>query len=92
VERVLRDFAGARRGMMGRGGPTMILIDAAGQVVASDMQDQLGVRLAQPDLAAATPIGANGQLAGYLLVHAGSGGALSMAEQQFLAQVNGALL
>src|SRR5690242_9103123 len=53
VENVLGDFAGARRGMMGRGGPTMILADAAGQVVASEAQGQLGARLAQPDLAAA---------------------------------------
>jgi two-component system OmpR family sensor kinase/two-component system sensor histidine kinase BaeS len=92
VERVLRDFAGARRGMMGRGGPTLILADAAGQVIASEAQSQIGARLAPPDLAAATPISANGQLAGYLLVRAGSGGALSMAGQQFLSQVNGALL
>ena len=35
VERVLRDFAGAGRGMMGRGGPAIILADAAGQVVAT---------------------------------------------------------
>ena len=56
VESVLRDFAGARRGMMGRGGPTMILADAAGMVVASEAQGQLGARLAQPDLAVATPI------------------------------------
>jgi len=92
VERVLRDFAGARRGMMGRGGPTIILADAAGLVVASEAQGQLGARLAQPDLAAATPISVHGELVGYLLVRAGSGGALSMAGQQFLAQVNGALL
>ena len=92
VENVLRDFAGARRGMMGRGGPTMILADAAGQVVYSDTQGQVGARLAQPDLAVATPISTNGHLAGYLLVRAGSGGAMSMAGQQFLAQVNGALL
>jgi two-component system OmpR family sensor kinase len=92
VERVLRDFAGARRGMMGRGGPTIILADAAGQVVYSEAQGQIGTQLAQPDLAVATPISTNGQLAGYLLVRAGSGGAMSMAGQQFLAQVNGALL
>jgi signal transduction histidine kinase len=92
VERVLRDFAGARRGMMGRGGPTMILADAAGMVVYSEAQGQLGVRLAQPDLAVATPISAHGQIAGYLLVRVGSDGAMSMAGQHFLAQVNGALL
>ena len=92
VENVLRDFAGARRGMMGRGGPTMILADAAGQVVASAPQGQFRARLVQPDLAAATPISAHGQVAGYLLVRAGSGGTMSMAGQQFLAQVNGVLL
>jgi len=92
VERVLRDFAGVGRGMMGRGGPTMILADAAGHVVSSEAQGQVGTRLAQPSLAAATPISAHGQLAGYLLVQAGSGGAMSMAGQHFLAQVNGALL
>jgi two-component system OmpR family sensor kinase/two-component system sensor histidine kinase BaeS len=70
----------------------MILADAAGQVVASEAQGQLDARLTQLDLAAATPISANGQLAGYLLVRAGSGGTMSMAGQQFLAQVNGALL
>lgn len=92
VEGVLRDFAGARRGMMGRGGPIVILADAAGRVVYSETQGQLGARLAQPDLAAATPISADGQLAGYLLVRAGSGGAMSMAGQQFLTRVNWALL
>jgi two-component system OmpR family sensor kinase len=92
VENVLGDFAGARRGMMGRGGPTMILADAAGQVVASEAQSQIGARLAPPDLAAATLISAHGQVAGYLLVRAGSGGAMSMAGQQFLTQVNRALL
>lgn len=92
VEHVLRDFAGARHGMMGQGGPTMILADAAGMVVSSEAQSQIGARLAQPDLVAATPISAHGQVAGYLLVRAGSGGAMSMAGQQFLAQVNGALL
>ena len=92
VENVLRDFAGARRGMMGRGGSTMILADAAGQVVYSEAQSQLGARLAPPDLAVATPISAHGELVGYLLVRAGSGGALSMAGQRFLEQVNGALL
>lgn len=92
VENVLRDFAGARRGMIGRGGPTIILADAAGLVVAGAAPGQLGVRLAQPDLAVATPISAHGQLAGYLLVRAGPGGALSMAGQQFLNRVNWALL
>jgi two-component system, OmpR family, sensor kinase len=89
VENVLRDFAGARHGMMGRGGPIIILADAAGQVVYSDGEGKL---VAPPDLAAATPITANGQIAGYLLVRVGSDGAMSMAGQQFLAQVNGALL
>jgi two-component system OmpR family sensor kinase/two-component system sensor histidine kinase BaeS len=70
----------------------MILADAAGQVVASEPQGQFRARLVQPDLAAATPISAHGQVAGYLLVRAGSGGTMSMAGQQFLAQVNGALL
>ena len=92
VENVLRDFAGDRHGMMGRGGPTMTLADATGHVVASEPQDQIGARLAQPDLAAATPISTHGELVGYLLVRAGSGGAMSMAGQQFLTQVNGALL
>jgi two-component system OmpR family sensor kinase/two-component system sensor histidine kinase BaeS len=92
VENVLRDFTSARRGMMGRGGPAIILADAAGQVVAGDAQAQLGAHLAQPDLATATPISANGQIAGYLLVRAGSGGAMSMAGQEFLARVNWALL
>jgi len=92
VDRMLRDVAGAGRGMMGRGGPAIILADAAGQVVAALVAGQIGARLAQQDLAAATPISANGQIAGYLLVRAGSGGAMSMAGQQFLAQVNWALL
>jgi HAMP domain-containing protein len=78
--------------MMGRGGPAIILADAAGQVVSSEVQGQRGTQLAQSDLAAATPISANGQVAGYLLVRAGSGGAMSMAGQQFLAQVNRALV
>jgi two-component system OmpR family sensor kinase/two-component system sensor histidine kinase BaeS len=70
----------------------MILADAAGLVVASEAQGQVGARLTQPDLAVATPISANGRLAGYLLVRAGSGGAMSMAGQRFLDQVNWALL
>jgi two-component system, OmpR family, sensor kinase len=92
VDRVLRDFAGARRGMMGRSGPAIILADAAGQVIYTSATDQLGAWLTQPDRAAALPISVNGQVAGYLLVRAGSGGAMSMAGQQFLNQVNGALL
>ncbi|MBK9714805.1 MAG: HAMP domain-containing protein [Kouleothrix sp.] len=92
VESVLRDFAGARRGMMGRGGPTLILADATGTVIAGGAQGQIGMRLAQPDLVAATPISARGQLAGYLLVRAGGGSAMSLAGQQFLARVNWALL
>jgi two-component system OmpR family sensor kinase len=92
VESVLRTFAGGRHGMMGRGGPTIVLADRAGQVVYSEAPGQLGARLAQPELAAATPISVQGQIAGYLLVRAGSGGAMPMAGQQFLAQVNWALL
>jgi two-component system, OmpR family, sensor kinase len=92
VDRMLRDFAGASRGMMGRGGPVIILADAAGQVVAASAAGQVGAWLTQPDRAAATPISVHGQVAGYLLVQAGSGGAMSMAGQQFLNQVNGALL
>jgi two-component system OmpR family sensor kinase/two-component system sensor histidine kinase BaeS len=87
VDAVLRDFAGAGRGMMGRGGPAIILADAAGQVVATSAAGQLGARLTQPDRAAALPISVHGQVAGYLLVRAGSGGAMSMAGQQFLNQV-----
>jgi two-component system, OmpR family, sensor kinase len=91
VEHALRDFADARRGMIGRGGPVIILADAAGQVIYNS-QGQLGAQLAQTDRAAATPISANGQVAGFLLMRAGSGGAMSMAGQQFLARVNWALL
>jgi two-component system OmpR family sensor kinase/two-component system sensor histidine kinase BaeS len=92
VDRLLSDFAGARHGMMGRGGPAIILADAAGQVVYTSAAGQIGARLAQPDLTAATPISANGQIVGFLLVRAGSGGAMPMAGQQFLTQVNWALL
>src|SRR5581483_3496908 len=56
VEQVLGDFASARRGMMGHGGPVILLADSAGQVVYSSVTTQLGARLTQPDLAAATPI------------------------------------
>ena len=92
VASLLRTFAGARHGMIGHGGPTIVLADGAGQVVSSEAPVQLGARLAQPELAAATPIGVQGQIAGYLLVRAGSGGAMPMAGQQFLAQINWALL
>lgn len=92
VDQVLQDFGGARRGMMGRGGPAMLLADSAGQVVYSSAPAQLGARFTQPDLAAATPISVNGSVVGYLLVRAGAGGAMSPAGQQFLARVNWSLI
>jgi len=94
VEAVLGGIGGlgVRRGMQGRGGPTIILADAAGRVVYDEVPERLGTRLAQTDLAAATAISSEGQLAGYLLVRTGSGGAMSMAGQQFLTRINSALL
>lgn len=89
---LLSDFAGARRGAQGRGGPAIMLADAGGRVVAASAGIQTGIQLAPPDLAAATPLIADGRTAGYLLVRAGAGGAMSPAGQQFLARVNWALL
>src|SRR5581483_12241983 len=64
-----------------------------GQVVYSSVTTQLGARLTQPDLAAATPISVEGSVAGYLLVRAGAGSTMmSPAGQQFLARVNWSLL
>jgi two-component system OmpR family sensor kinase/two-component system sensor histidine kinase BaeS len=93
VDTILRGFAGAGggRGMMGRGGPSITLADAGGQIV-SGAAGQLGARLAQPDLAEAAPISANGEVVGYLLVRAGNSGAMPMAGQQFLARINSVLL
>jgi two-component system OmpR family sensor kinase len=92
VEQVLGDFASTRRGMLGRGGPTIILADSAGQVVYSSAPAQLGARITETDLTTATPISVAGSVAGYLLVRAGAGGAMSPAGQQFLARVNWSLL
>ncbi|HEU5103876.1 MAG TPA: HAMP domain-containing protein, partial [Roseiflexaceae bacterium] len=93
VDSVLSDFVGARHGMIGRDGPAISLADASGLVVfSSDAHGLLGARLAQADLAEATPISARGQIAGYLLVRAGASGMMSMAGQQFLGQVNWALV
>ena len=92
VGNLLSDFASARRGMLGRGGPSILLVGADGRVVATSAGAQPGERLAQADLQAATPLVVDGQTVGAVLVRAGAGAAMSPAGQQFLARVNWALL
>lgn len=92
AETLLREFTATRRGAIGRGGPSIVLADSSGHIIYSDTPNQVGTTLAPADRAAATAIPANGQMSGYLLIRAGSGGAMSPAGQQFLARVNRSLL
>ena len=79
-------------GMLGRGGPQITLASADGLVVYSASAERAGDRMGQADRAAALPIVVDGRVAGYLLVQAGAGAAMSQAGQQFLSRVNWALL
>lgn len=95
VEQLLGAVGGARRGqgaLLGRGGPQITLADAEGLVVYSASAERAGDQLSQADRAAAMPMVVDGQAAGYLLVRAGAGSAMSQTGQQFLRQVNWALL
>jgi two-component system sensor histidine kinase BaeS len=95
VEALLRGGMMGPGGMMGNmmgGGP--VLADAQGRVIVAGGDYALGDALGPADLAAGVPITVDGRLAGTLLP--GRGAVLmpmmSQSGQQFLAQVNQALV
>jgi two-component system, OmpR family, sensor kinase len=89
VESVLAQLAG--RGQ-GRGRPSLLLADAASNVVYDDRTQRAGTTLSDSERANAFPIEVNGVTVGYLLLGAQGRGTLATNEQDFLDQLQRTLL
>jgi signal transduction histidine kinase len=77
---------------MGQGGSLLVLQDSAGQqVYVSPRAEHMGA-LALPSPDEAIPVVSNGQTVGYLYVLSQSGAPLTAPAQQFVSQVNDALV
>jgi signal transduction histidine kinase len=90
VSAIIAEGRGQGRG--GRGGPPLRLADGAGQVILNTVDDQLGQRLSEDELAQGEPIVVDGQRVGTLLLGGPGAVSLSQAEQTFLNRVQRALI
>jgi signal transduction histidine kinase len=89
VEIVLTQLAG--RGQ-GRGRPSLLLADAAGNVVYDERNVRVGTALSDNERASALPVEVNGASVGYLLLGAQGRAAQTTNEQDFLEQLQRTLL
>lgn len=76
----------------GRGGGQLYLADVDGQIVAGASSDELGRELDQGALESGIPVEVDGRTVGTLVVSNAWTGALGQIEEEYLDQVNAALL